>query len=358
MRVLTGIQPSGALHLGNYFGAMLPAIGLQEQGEAYYFIADYHSMTSLTDAAKRRQYTLDVALDWLAAGLNPDRCVFWKQSDTPEHTELAWLLSTVTPMGLLERCHSYKDKVAKLADGDVGAVNHGLFAYPVLMAADILLYDTQVVPVGKDQKQHLEVTRDIAIKFNHIYGDTFVIPEPRIQESVAVVPGTDGQKMSKSYGNTLELSGDEKALRKRVMSIQMDSRSPAEPKPDADKNIAIQLLRLVAPPEVAADWENRLRAGGVGYGDLKKGLFEEYWKHFAAFRERRAELAQRPDEVRDILRAGAVKARAKDSLRALSMAHPSVKDRVRLHSTRFIESLNAHAMKVQIDALIDEAWRR
>ena len=311
MRVLTGIQPSGALHLGNYFGAMLPAIGLQEQGEAYYFIADYHSMTSLTDAAKRRQYTLDVALDWLAAGLNPDRCVFWKQSDTPEHTELAWLLSTVTPMGLLERCHSYKDKVAKLADGDVGAVNHGLFAYPVLMAADILLYDTQVVPVGKDQKQHLEVTRDIAIKFNHIYGDTFVIPEPRIQESVAVVPGTDGQKMSKSYGNTLELSGDEKSLRKRFMSMQMDSRSPAEPKPDADKNIAIQLLRLVAPPEVAADWENRLRAGGVGYGDLKKGLFEEYWKHFAAFRERRAELASRPDDVREILRAGAVKARAK-----------------------------------------------
>lgn len=311
MRVLTGIQPSGALHLGNYFGAMLPAIGLQEQGEAYYFIADYHSMTSLTDAAKRRQYTLDVALDWLAAGLNPDRCVFWKQSDTPEHTELAWLLSTVTPMGLLERCHSYKDKVAKLADGDLGAVNHGLFAYPVLMAADILLYDTQVVPVGKDQKQHLEVTRDIALKFNHLYGDTFVVPEPRIQESVAVVPGTDGQKMSKSYGNTLELSGDEKALRKRVMSIQMDSRSPAEPKPDADKNVAIQLLRLVAPPEVATDWENRLRAGGLGYGDLKKGLFEEYWKHFAAFRERRAELAARPDDVRDILRAGAVKARAK-----------------------------------------------
>jgi tryptophanyl-tRNA synthetase len=179
------------------------------------------------------------------------------------------------------------------------------------MAADILLYDTQVVPVGKDQKQHLEVTRDIAIKFNHIYGDTFVIPEPRIQESVAVVPGTDGQKMSKSYGNTLELSGDEKSLRKRFMSMQMDSRSPAEPKPDADKNIAIQLLRLVAPPEVAADWENRLRAGGVGYGDLKKGLFEEYWKHFAAFRERRAELASRPDDVREILRAGAVKARAK-----------------------------------------------
>jgi tryptophanyl-tRNA synthetase len=310
MRVLTGIQPSGALHLGNYFGAMLPAISLQDQGEAFYFIADYHSMTTLTDGAKRRQYTLDVALDWLAAGLDPKRCVFWKQSDTPEHTELAWLLSTLTPMGLLERCTSYKDKVAKLADGDAGAVNHGLFAYPVLMAADILLYDTNVVPVGRDQKQHLEVTRDIAIKFNNTYGETFVVPEPRIQESVAVVPGTDGQKMSKSYGNTLELHGEEKPLRKRVMSIQMDSRTPEEPKPDADKNIAIQLLKLLAAPDVAADYENRLRAGGLGYGDLKKALFEQYWNRFADFRARRAELAAKPEYVRDVLADGATRARA------------------------------------------------
>ena len=309
MRVLTGIQPSGALHLGNYFGAMLPAIRLQDEGEAFYFIADYHSMTSLTDAAKRRQYTHDVALDWLAAGLDPKRCVFWRQSDTPEHTELAWILSTLTPMGLLERCHSYKDKVAKLADGDVGAVNHGLFAYPVLMAADILLYGTNVVPVGKDQKQHLEVTRDIAIKFNNQYGETFVVPEPRIQESVAVVPGTDGQKMSKSYGNTIELHGEEKPLRKRIMGIHMDSRTPEEPKPDAEKNIAIQLLKLLATPEVAADYENRLRAGGMGYGDLKKGLFEQYWNHFAAFRARRAELAAQPDYVRDVLADGARRAR-------------------------------------------------
>ena len=186
MRILTGIQPSGALHLGNYFGAMLPAIHLQEQGDAYYFIANYHTMTSLTDPALRRQYTMDVALDVLACGLDPARCVFWRQSDTPEHTELAWILSTVTPMGLLERCHSYKDKVAKLAEGDLGAVNHGLFAYPVLMAADILLYDSNVVPVGRDQKQHLEVTRDIAIKFNHLYGETFVVPEARIRDEVAV----------------------------------------------------------------------------------------------------------------------------------------------------------------------------
>ncbi len=310
MRILTGIQPSGALHLGNYFGAMLPAIGLQNEGEAYYFIADYHSMTSLTDAKLRRQYTLDVALDFMACGLDPSRCVFWKQSDTPEHTELAWLLSTVTPMGLLERCHSYKDKIAKLADGDAGAVNHGLFAYPVLMAADILLYGSHIVPVGKDQKQHLEVTRDIAIKFNHLYGDTFVVPEPRIREEVALVPGTDGQKMSKSYGNTIELFGDERGIRKKIMAIQTDSRLPAEPKPDAEKNIAIQLLKLVAPPSVSAEWEEKLRVGGTGYGDVKKALFAHYWDYFAPARQRRAELANNLDHVHALLRAGADRARS------------------------------------------------
>ncbi|MHB1309554.1 MAG: tryptophan--tRNA ligase, partial [Limisphaerales bacterium] len=254
MRILSGIQPSGALHLGNYFGMMRPAIELQEQGEAFYFIANYHSMTSLTDAAQRRQNSMDVALDFLACGLDPKKAVFWKQSDVPEVAELTWLLSTVTPMGLLERCHSYKDKKAKLADDDLDRVNHGLFAYPVLMAADILLYDSNVVPVGRDQKQHVEVTRDIALKFNHLYGETFVIPEPRIREEVAVVPGVDGQKMSKSYGNTIEIFGDEKVIRKKVMSILMDSRTPQEPKPDADRNIAIQLLQLVAPPEVARDF--------------------------------------------------------------------------------------------------------
>ncbi len=310
MRILTGIQPSGTLHLGNYFGAMLPAIQLQEQGEAFYFIANYHSMTSLTDPALRRQYTFDVALDFLACGLDPARCIFWKQSDTPEHTELAWLLSTVTPMGLLERCHSYKDKMARLADGDAGAVNHGLFAYPVLMAADILLYDSNVVPVGRDQKQHLEVTRDIAIKFNLLYGETFVVPEPRIRDEVAVVPGLDGQKMSKSYNNTIPIFGDEKSIRKRIMGIVMDSRGMAEPKPDAEKNIAVQLLRLVAPLETAVEVEERLRAGGFGYGDLKKALFEHYWNFFEASRARRAELAAHPDHVENILREGADKARA------------------------------------------------
>ncbi len=310
MRILTGIQPSGALHLGNYFGAMLPAIQLQDQGDAFYFIANYHSMTSLTDAGLRRRYSFDVALDFLACGLDPKRCVFWKQSDTPEHTELAWLLSTVTPMGLLERCHSYKDKVARLGAGDAGAVNHGLFAYPVLMAADILLYGANVVPVGKDQKQHLEVTRDIAIKFNQMYGEVFVVPEPRIREDVAVVPGLDGQKMSKSYGNTIEIFGEEKATRKKIMGIVMDSRGLAEPKPDAEKNLAIQLLRLVAPADVARDWEDRLRAGGLGYGDLKKALFEHYWTCFGPARARRAELATHPDYVHLVLREGAERARA------------------------------------------------
>ncbi len=305
MRILSGIQPSGVLHLGNYFGMMRPAIELQERGEAYLFIADYHSMTSLFDAEARRRLTLDVALDFLACGLDPKRAVLFRQSDVPEHCELAWLLSTVTPMGLLERCHSYKDKVAHGI-----AVNHGLFAYPVLMAADILIYDSNVVPVGRDQKQHVEVTRDVAIKFNETYGQTFVLPEPQIREDVAVVPGTDGQKMSKSYGNTVEIFGDEKAVRKKIMSIVMDSRTPQEPKPDADQNHAIRLLKLVAPAEVARETEDRLRAGGFGYGDLKKTLFEHYWNHFSAQRARRAELVANLDFVHGILRDGADRARS------------------------------------------------
>jgi len=306
MRILSGIQPSGALHLGNYFGMMRPAIELQEKGEAYYFIADYHSMTSLFDPAERRKNTLDVALDFLACGLDPKKSVFFRQSDVPEVCELTWLLSTVTPMGLLERAHSYKDKTAKGI-----AASHGLFAYPVLMAADILIYDSNVVPVGQDQKQHVEMTRDIAIKFNEQYGETFVIPEPQIRESVAKVPGVDGEKMSKSYGNTIEIFGDEKALRKKVMAIKMDSRQPAEPKPDAEQNLAIQILKLVAPPAVAKDFEDRLRAGGLGYGDLKKALFEHYWNYFAEARTKRAELVANLDYVHGVLRDGAAKARAK-----------------------------------------------
>src|SRR5258705_6284552 len=293
MRILSGIQPTGALHLGNYFGMMRPAIELQEQGEAFYFIADYHSMTALFDPAERRKNTLDVALDFLACGLDPKKSVFFKQSDVPEVTELAWMLTTLTPMGLLERATSYKDKIAKGI-----SPNHGLFAYPVLMAADILIYDSNIVPVGRDQKQHVEMTRDIAIKFNETYGPTFVIPEPQIRDEVAVVPGTDGQKMSKSYGNTIEIFGDEKAIVKKILGIVMDSRTPQEPKPDAEKNLALQLLKLVAPPEAAKDFEDRLRAGELGYGDLKKALFEHYWNYFAAPRTKRAELAANLPYVR------------------------------------------------------------
>src|SRR5437899_918392 len=296
MRILSGIQPSGALHLGNYLGMMKPYIELQDKGEAFYFIANYHSMTSLYDPAERRQNTLDVALDFLACGLDPKRTTFFRQSDVPEVTELTWMLSTVTPMGLLERCTSYKDKTTKGISS-----NHGLFAYPVLMAADILIYDSNLVPVGQDQKQHVEVTRDIAIKFNELYGETFVIPEAQIRADVAKVPGTDGEKMSKSYGNTIEIFGDEKTLRKKVMAIKMDSRSPQEPKPDADQNLAIQLLKLVVSPQIAKDYEDRLRAGGLGYGDLKKALFENYWNYFAEARGKRAELTANLDYVEKVL---------------------------------------------------------
>ena len=305
MRTLTGIQPSGTLHIGNYFGAMQPAIQAQTRGDCFYFIADYHSMTSLTDADQRRQNTRDVALDWLACGLDPATSVFWKQSDVPEVCELSWLLGTLTPMGLLERAHSYKDKIAKGI-----SPNFGLFAYPVLMAADILLFNSDRVPVGKDQKQHVEMTRDIAIKFNQTYGETFVVPEEEIREGVATVPGLDGQKMSKSYGNVLEIFGDEKVMRKKIMSIVMDSRTPQEPKPDADKNIAIQLLKLVAPAMEATDLENRLREGGLGYGDLKKALFAHYWEFFAEFRAKRAELAADVGYVDGVLAKGAERARA------------------------------------------------
>jgi len=304
MRILSGIQPSGTLHLGNYFGMMKPAIELQAKGEAFYFIADYHSMTSLFDPAERRKNSLNVALDFLACGLDPKKSVFFRQSDVPEVTELAWILSTLTPMSLLEKCHSFKDKSAKGLP-----VNHGLFAYPVLMAADILIYDSNVVPVGQDQKQHVEVTRDIAIKFNEAYGETFVIPEPQIRGETAKVPGLDGEKMSKSYGNTLEIFGEEKALQKKVMSIKMDSRTPTEPKPDADQNLAIQLLRLVEIKPFAEAVEDKLRNGQIGYGDLKKQLFKSYWEYFSEARKKRAELAANLDYVNGVLADGAAKAR-------------------------------------------------
>jgi tryptophanyl-tRNA synthetase len=304
MRILTGIQPSGKLHVGNYFGAMRPMLDRQSSGDMFWFIANYHALTTVTDPDALRRQTWDVALDYLACGLDPEKTVFYRQSDVPEVQELAWLLSIVTPMGLLERCHSYKDKMAKGF-----APSHGLFAYPVLMAADILIMQSDLVPVGKDQKQHLEVTRDIAIKFNNLYGETFKIPDAAIAENVAVVPGTDGQKMSKSYGNTIELFGDPKAAKKRIMSIVTDS-TPLEAPKNPDTCNVFKLYSLFATPEQAADLAARYRAGNFGYGTAKKELAALFEERFAPLREKRAALAARPDEVEDILRAGAEKARA------------------------------------------------
>ncbi len=303
MRILSGLQPSGRLHLGNYFGMMQPALQLQHQGDAFYFIADYHSLTSLHDPAMLRQHSWDLALDFLACGLDPAKATFFRQSDVPEVCELAWLLSTVTPMGLLERCHSYKDKVARGVDA-----SHGLFAYPVLMAADILIYDSDVVPVGKDQKQHVEVTRDIAKTVNHLYGEVLKIPEPRIQEATAVVPGVDGQKMSKSYGNILAIFEEEKALKKKVMAIQTDSTAIELPK-DPDTSLIMTLYKLVADPAAVAAMEAAFRAGGTGYGDFKKRLFEAIWTQFEEPRRRRAALADDPAYVRQVLQDGAERAR-------------------------------------------------
>ncbi|TAE90692.1 MAG: tryptophan--tRNA ligase [Verrucomicrobia bacterium] len=301
MRILTGLQPSGKLHIGNYFGAMEPAIRLQSQGEAFYFIANYHAMTSLQNGAELRQNTRELAIDFLACGLDPEKAVFFRQSDVPEVNELAWILSTVCPMGLLERCHSYKDKVAKGI-----SANHALFAYPVLMAADILLYDANVVPVGKDQKQHLEVTRDLAVKINEaLGGEILTIPEPMIREESAIVPGIDGQKMSKSYHNTIPMFGEEKALRKTIMKIVSDSTPVEEPKPVENSTI----LALYPPAEHAVMIES-FRAGGFGYGHYKTQLWEAYWAYFAPMRARREEILREPGYVDEILRRGAEKARA------------------------------------------------
>ncbi len=304
MRILSGIQPSGRLHVGNFFGMMEPAIRLQDEGEAFYFIADYHSLTTVHDPGTLRGNVRDVAIDFLACGLDPAKATFFRQSDVPEVTELTWLLSTVTPMGLLERCHSYKDKTSRGLEA-----THGLFAYPVLMAADILIYDSEVVPVGEDQKQHLEVTRDIAGKFNHRYGEVFVIPEPRIRGDKAKVPGLDGQKMSKSYDNTLEIFAAEKALRKKIMGIVTDSTPVDEPK-DPAGSIIVDLYRLVAGEAEVEAMEAEFRAGGVGYGDFKKRLFGAFWEHFEPMRARREELLADPGYVDGVLASGAERARA------------------------------------------------
>ena len=304
MRILSGIQPSGKLHWGNYFGMMRPALKLQEQGDAYLFIANYHAMTTVQDPQRLLRDTWDVALDFLACGLDVKRTVFFRQSDVPEVHELTWLLSTVTPMGLLERCHSYKDKLAKGF-----APSHGLFAYPVLMAADILLYQSNIVPVGRDQKQHVEVTRDIAIKFNNAFGEVFTIPEPSIQEEVAVVPGLDGQKMSKSYGNTIELFASTKETKAQIAKIVTDSKGLEEPKDPASCNV-FALYKLFATLEQRAQMEANYRGGNYGYGHAKKALLEVFEEMFAPFRVRREELAKNPDYVEQVLRDGAERARA------------------------------------------------
>lgn len=306
MRILSGIQPSGRLHIGNYFGMMEPSIRLQDEGEAYYFIADYHALTSTHDPRALRENVRHLALDFLACGLDPAKATFWRQSDVPEVTELAWILSCVTPMGLLERCVSYKDKIAQGL-----SPSHGLFAYPVLQAADIVIFDANVVPVGRDQKQHLEVTRDIAQKFNDRYGEgLLVIPEPRIREETAVVPGLDGRKMSKSYENTIELFEEtEKKLRQKIMRIVTDSTPVEDPK-DPENSYLVQLYRLVAGPEEVAEMESSFRAGGLGYGHYKQQVFERLRDWFAPMRERREALGRDPGYVDDVLAAGAAKARA------------------------------------------------
>jgi len=302
MRILSGIQPSGALHIGNYFGMMRPAVALQAEGEALYFVADYHALTSLRDPEMLRANSRRVALDFLACGLDPERATLFRHSDVPQVTELAWILSTVAPMGLLERATSYKDKLARGMSANVG-----LFSYPILMAADILIYDSDVVPVGKDQKQHIEITRDLAGKMNESFGQIFKLPEPRIQPATETVPGIDGQKMSKSYGNNIDIFGDEKEMRKRVMSIVTDSVAVDAPK-DPAKSTIFKLYSLVASKDEMADMRERFVKGGAGYGDFKKELFEKLWEYFAPMRRRREEILKNKSYIDDVLGRGARRA--------------------------------------------------
>jgi tryptophanyl-tRNA synthetase len=305
MRVLSGVQPSGTLHVGNYFGAVRQFVRLQEENECFFFLADLHALTTVQDPVRLGEMITDLATGYLALGLDPAKSVVYRQSDLPEVTELSWYLSTVTSMGLLQRCHSFKDKVAQ------GVVpSHGLFAYPVLMAADILIVKSNLVPVGKDQKQHLEVTRDVAASFHATYGEeVFVLPEPLILDDVAVVPGVDGRKMSKSYDNAIEIFGPEKPIRKKIMGIVTDSTPVEEPKPTED-NALYHLLKIFAPDEAEKAWvETAFAEGGVGYGDMKKRLFEYYLQTFGEARARYDELRSDPSELERILKNGAETAR-------------------------------------------------
>jgi len=303
-RVLSGVKPSGTPHLGNYFGAMKNHVDLQDTHESFIFIADYHALTTVKDPKKMEEKTLHLVLDYLALGLDPKKTVFFRQSDVKEHTELKWILDCITPHGLLERAHAWKDAIEKgLRDP-----NAGLFNYPVLMAADILLYSPDIVPVGKDQKQHIEITRDIALKFNNLYGDTFKLPEPYIPEDVAIIKGTDGQKMSKSYDNVIGIFADEKTLKKQVMSVQTDS-TPLEESKDPDKCNVYYLYSLFANENEKKDLADKYRAGGFGYGDAKKLLLEKTTEYFKPYRKKRIELEKNLDYINKVLADGADKAK-------------------------------------------------
>jgi tryptophanyl-tRNA synthetase len=305
MRVLSGIKPTGTIHWGNYFGAIRQYIALQDNEQAFYFIANLHALNQIRDPAKLRQYTFDIAVDLLALGLNPNKATLFVQSDVPEVSELCWLLMTGAPMGLLERCHAYKDRKAKGLTSDAG-----VFAYPVLMSADILAYDSDLVPVGQDQVQHIEVCRDLAGSFNHQFGEVFVMPKEQVLDASARVPGTDGQKMSKSYNNTFAVFEDAKTQRKQIMRIVTDSRPMDQPKEPAG-DVLYDLFSLVAPDNDRESMAALYRRGGFGYGEVKKALADSAEKFWAEARARRAELAAKPDYVRQILGDGAAKARKK-----------------------------------------------
>ncbi|MBN2306383.1 tryptophan--tRNA ligase [Candidatus Peregrinibacteria bacterium] len=302
-RVLSGIQPSGKLHIGNYFGMIKRMVEYQESSDLFLFIANLHSLTTLQDGPQMKAMTLEAATDLLALGADPEKCHFWVQSDVPEVAELTWILSCLTPMGLMERAHSYKDKIAKGIKP-----NLGLFSYPALMTADILINQSEIVPVGKDQKQHVEMARDIAIKFNNQFGDVFTIPEPDIVEDVAVIPGTDGQKMSKSYGNTIPIFGESSVIKKTVMGIVTDSKG-VEDKKDPNKCTIYALYKLFATSEERVGMADEYRKGGLGYGDAKKALLAKIQETFEPFREKRAKLEANPKKVEDILEEGAKKVR-------------------------------------------------
>lgn len=307
MRVLSGAQPTGRFHWGNYFGAIRQYIELQEEHDSYYFVANLHALTTVRDAALLQQYTLDAAMDLLALGLDPEKAVLFIQSDVPEVSQLTWLLMTCTPMGLLERCVAYKDKKDKGLPADAG-----LFTYPVLMSADILAYDANIVPVGQDQNQHIEVCRDLANSFNHLFGEAFVLPEARVIKDSAKVPGTDGEKMSKSYDNTISVFEDLKPQRKKIMRIQTDSRPMEDPK-DPESDHLFQLYRLMASEAEVQEMADLYRKGGFGYGHVKKALADAAEQFFATAREKRSEFESRPDTLRDILKDGARRAREKAS---------------------------------------------